>query len=144
MSSQQQHVVGVDVNLDEDRVVLDVVQRVDQLQVAELLRSERRVAVAERPTQERLVLLADVRLDAVGDVATSRDVVALVDERESDAVAERPRQQRVVISAADADKQRQVAPSTCKSDDCLQTSHENEDIHSLLPSPYGHRDTAIL
>ena len=109
---QHQHIVSVDVNLDENCVILDVIKRVDQFQIAELLRSERRVSVAERSSQERLVLFADVGLDAVRDVAACRDVVTLVDQGEGHAMAKGPREEGVVVAAADADEERQVPTST--------------------------------
>ena len=92
-------------HFDVHDVVADVVERLEQLEVDELLRAERGVAVAERPAQERLVLLAQVRLHRVRHVAPAVRVLALVDQGEGHSVAERPQQQCVVIAFADADEE---------------------------------------
>lgn len=88
--SDDDHLLVVDVHFDEDGVVLDVLECGHRVQVGESLRAEARVPVADRPAEKRLVLLADVRLDGVGDVPAIVGVFALIEQRERDAVRERP------------------------------------------------------
>ena len=99
---QKYHVIIIHVDFNEHCIIPYVVQRLERIQRDELLRSEASVAVPDGPAEERLVLLAGIRLDGVGNITPCRRVLALVYHGEGDPMGEGERKEGVELTLADA------------------------------------------